>query len=114
MLSGIYNFTCEQGATFAKLLTFRLGNGELCDFTGYTARMYVKKDTKSADLLIELTTENGRLSLGGEEGTIEFYISAEDTASIPRSGIYDLEVDSGENTYRILKGRFQLDPEVTV
>jgi hypothetical protein len=114
MAAGVYNFVCEQGATFEKVLTLRDADQELYDFTGCTARMQVRKDAKATDVLISLTTSNGRLTLGGEAGTITFLISAADTSAIAREGIYDLEVETaGGHVYRLLKGRFDLDPEVT-
>jgi len=114
MAAGVYNFVCEQGATFEKVLTLRDANGDLYDFTGCTARMHVRRDHKATDVLISLTTENNRLTLGDEEGTIEFFIAADDTSAIARDGVYDLEVETaGGHVYRLLKGRFDLDPEVT-
>ncbi len=114
MAAGVYNFVCEQGATFEKVLTLRDADGELYDFTGCSARMQVRKDPKATETLISLTTENGRLTLGGAAGTIEFFIEADDTSAIARDGVYDLEVETaGGYVYRVLKGRFDLDPEVT-
>jgi hypothetical protein len=40
------------------------------NLTGYTARMQVRSTLESAEALIELTTANGRIALGGSAGTI--------------------------------------------
>ena len=114
MAAGIYNFICEQGATFQRSLTTTDGAGEPLDLSGYTARMQVRRDIDSATVMITLTTENGGSTLGGEAGTIDLYISDSDTSDIPRSGVYDLEIISGGGVVtRLIKGKFELDPEVT-
>jgi hypothetical protein len=51
---------------------------------GYTARMQVRSTLESAEALIELTTANGRIALGGSAGTITLTISATDTRSLDR------------------------------
>jgi hypothetical protein len=65
-------------------------------------------------VLISLTTENGRISLGGASGIIEINVSAADTATITGSGVYDLEVISPTGIVsRIIQGDFTLSQEVT-
>jgi hypothetical protein len=115
MAAGIYNFICEQGATFNRTFTVKDAAGDPLDLTDFIARMQVRRDIDAAEPMIELTTENGGIELGGEEGTVSLFISAGDTSDIPRSGVYDIEIQSGQNgeTSRILKGQFILDPEVT-
>ena len=114
MAAGIYNFICEQGVTFQRSITATDSEGDALDLTGYTARMQVRRDIGSATVLISLTTENGRITLGGDQGTVDLEISAADTSSIPRPGVYDLEIiSSGGIVTRLLKGKFELDPEVT-
>lgn len=114
MLAGIYNFTCDQGATFNRVITLFEPDGETpYDLTGYTARMQVRRETEEGDVLISLTTANGRIALGGAAGTITLNISATDTAALTDDGVYDLEIVSGANVHRVLKGLFRLDYEVT-
>lgn len=114
MLAGIYNITCDQGATFTRVITIFEPDGETpYDLTGYTARMQVRRQVDENDVLIELTTENGRIALGGVAGTVTLSISAEDTAGLVDDGVYDLEIISGANVHRVLKGLFRLDYEVT-
>ena len=64
MLAGIYHLTIEQGATLDRTLTWTDGDGVLVDLTGYTARAQVRdgKDATSAE--VDLTTENGGITLG--------------------------------------------------
>jgi hypothetical protein len=75
--------------------------------------MHVRRTTDSASTLLELTTENGRLSLNSS-GEINISISATDTALLTDGGVYDLEiVDASSNVERVVEGFFVLDLEVT-
>jgi len=123
MLAGIYNITCQAGATFGRTLTFKYPDPGsppsdptyiAWNLTGYTARMQVRRTVESSTTLISLTTENGRISLGGPTGIIELNITAADTATIESSGVYDLEIIASNGIVsRILQGNFTLSPEVT-
>ena len=76
--------------------------------------MQVRRTIDSSTVLISLTTENARISLGGVTGVIELNISAADTAGISSSGVYDLEIISSSGTVdRIMQGNFTLSQEVT-
>lgn len=114
MLAGIYNFTCEQGANFTRIITLYEPDGETpYNLTGYQARMQVRREVDESTILVELTTANGRITLGGAAGTITLNLTASVTAAINDDGVYDLEIVSGANVHRVLKGLFRLDYEVT-
>lgn len=113
MVAGIYNIICEQGATFQRNLLWQ-SNGVPTDLTGYTARMQVRTDYASTAIIVELTTENNRISLGGVAGTIALTIPATITAALtPAVYVYDLELISGSIVYRLVQGKFSVSPEVT-
>lgn len=114
MAAGIYNFICEQGVTFQRSITATDSAGDLLDLTGYTARMQIRRDINATTTLAELTTENGGITLGDDAGTIDLFISADDTSDITRDGVYDLEIISPSDiVIRLLKGKFEIDQEVT-
>lgn len=114
MAAGIYNITIEQGATFDRIFTVTLPNGSPANYTGYTARMQIRRDLDDDAVALELTDANGRIELGGTLGTVRLLISAADTATLTRNGVYDLElIDSGGEVDRLLKGIVTLDREVT-
>jgi hypothetical protein len=123
MLAGTYNITCQQGSTFTRMITMRYPDPEsppadptylLYDLSGYEARMQVRRTIDSSSTIVELSTDDGSIVLGGEDGTIELTISAEDTALITSSGVYDLEIiDDVGVVSRVLQGQWRLSAEVT-
>jgi hypothetical protein len=113
MTAGIYNIICEQGATFTKSLLWE-ANSTPVDLTGYTAKMQVRTNLGAASVIVELSTENSRIALGGVAGTINLSIPASITATLlDGSYSYDLELYSGSNTYRLIQGQFIITGEIT-
>ena len=113
MKPGKYNFVCPQGATFSKQLTWEIDSIPV-DLTTYTARMQVREKYTSPSAIINLTTENGGITLGGDEGTIDIDISATSTASlVAKEYVYDLELVSSSVVTRLIEGKFIVTPEVT-
>lgn len=113
MLAGRYDLTLEAGATFSLTLTYKDANNAPVNLTGMTARMQLRRAANSTSSLLALTTENGRIALGGSAGTITLSIAAADTTGLSGSGFYDLELVNGANVERLLEGRFRVNPEVT-
>ena len=115
MAAAEYSFEIEQGASFYKRVAWKDSAGVPVDLTSYTARMQVRQSVASPVVLFELTTENGRIVLGGSAGTIELRITAEDTAAIAwRRGKYDLELVAPDaSVTRFLFGQVSVSFEVT-
>ena len=123
MLAGVYNITCEQGATFLRVMLLEYPDPNDStqttylpwDFTDYTARMQVRRTYDSTSPMIELTTENGGITLNdGEQGEIRIIMTDAQTASLSSNGVYDLEIVSPEgNVSRVIQGTFTLSLEVT-
>lgn len=113
MTPGKYNFTCPQGATFSRTLTYKI-NDTPVNLSGYTARMQVREFHYSDDYILNLTSSSG-ITLGGAAGTIALLISASDTASlVPGNYVYDIEIISvGGTVTRLIEGKFIVSPEVT-
>ena len=120
--AGIHNLLCDQGATFRKTLTMFASDGTTAiDLTGFTARMKIK-DEVGGTLIKSLTSSSGGgLTIGGSAGNatngeIDIQISATDTASFsaPLDAVYDLEIQKNSGiVYRVLQGKFIINPEVT-
>lgn len=119
MRAGIYRMNCDQGATFERTLTIynpSVGNASATpvDLTNYSARMQVRPETDASEVMVELTTENGRLTLGGAAGTIDIEIEASVTETFDVDGVYDLKIyNNAGKVYRVIRGRFVVEPEVT-
>lgn len=123
MSAGTYNINAEQGATYSKLFTLTNSAGDLIDLTGYTARLQVREKYSSEVKLLDLTTENGGIALGGAAGTVTVLATATQMAAITvpdlpgtppkRSAVYDLELITGSTITRLLQGKFDITREVT-
>lgn len=109
------NFTIYQGATFRKRLTWKAPDGTPIDLTGCTARMQVRPEVESPTVLLELTTANGCITLGGVAGTIELFVSDEaSTLFTWTAGAWDLEIEfPGGDVRRLAQGSISVSPEVT-
>lgn len=117
MSAGVYDIVVEQGAVFNRVLTWRDATNALVNLTGYTARMSVRQSYDSTTNIFEMTTANGRITLGGAAGTITMYISASDTDDIPyKRFVYDLKLipTVATNAVRVIQGTFEVVPQVTV
>ena len=88
------------------------------DLSLRTARMQVRATVDDPVVLLELTTEDGGLTLGGAAGTVDLLVEADASAAFTwTKGKYDLEIVDESRTppevVRVVKGRITVDPEVT-
>ncbi|MFZ5548086.1 MAG: hypothetical protein ACOZJX_05275 [Pseudomonadota bacterium] len=105
----------EQGCTWQQRLIYKAGDPLTpVDMTGWTARLHVRTTVESPELLLELTTENGGITLGGTTGEISIDLSAADTAAITwPTGLFDLElVSAGGIVKRVLRGTIAVRRDV--
>lgn len=115
MAAADYDILIEQGATFRLNLVYKDSLGVPIDIAGYTARMQVRRDYSAPTPLIDLTTENGGIALGGAAGTVSVVATDEMTRALPvKPCVYDLELTapSGDVT-RLIAGAASVTPEVT-
>jgi hypothetical protein len=114
-ISGSYNITCDQGATFKRTITWTNQARVPYNLTGYTARMQVRSTAASSTIVLELTTANSRITLGGTAGTVNLLVAADVTAALtPGLYVYDLElVSGGGEVTRLIEGNFNVKAEVT-
>ena len=108
-----------QGATFEKTCVWKTGSTASSavpvNLTGCIARAHFRSTVDSSVVLLALTTENGRIALGGPTGSIALFISATDTAAIGwKSAVYDLEIEfPDQRVVRRMYGGVAVSPEVT-
>jgi len=109
----VYNLTMYQGASFDYTFTWKIDDEEV-NLAGSSARMQVRRDYASDDVVLDLTNQEG-ITLGGAAGTILVEVDDETTSEIDDAHyVYDLELESpGGEVYRLLQGKFVVSPEVT-
>ncbi|WP_396180133.1 hypothetical protein [Flavobacterium sp.] len=115
MPAATYNFEIEQGATLARPIVWKDGNGVPVNLTGYSAKMQVRQNTSSQEVLLELSTANGKITITPLTGTITLIFGAATTAAITwKRGKYDLELTSGDGTVtRLIEGDINVSREIT-
>ena len=115
MLAGKYNMVCDQGSTFQRVLEIKDADGVAFPLTGYTARMQIRRDVDSTSSVMELTTDNGRISINAALGAITITLTPDLTATLTRSGVYDLEIVKTATgvVNKVVRGEFRLEKEVT-
>jgi hypothetical protein len=114
VIAGTYNLNIDQGATFERTITVKNPDGSLFDLSGYSARMQIREEIDSAEFQVELTTDNGGITLGDTDGTIDLYMSHSVTSTLDDEGVYDIElVAPNGKVSRLLKGKVRVDYEVT-
>lgn len=114
MAAAKYKLKLEQGATLRKVFTWKADGVEV-DLTGYTARMQIRPDIASSDVLATLATDNGGITIEALPGTFTLFLSDIDTAALTfESAVYDLEfVAPNGDVIRLMQGEVTLSPEVT-
>jgi hypothetical protein len=111
------NLAIDQGATFKHVMSLKAGSATspAMDLTGYKARMQVRPELASDEVLIELTTENGRITITPSIGELMLKLTPAETTALSFSkAVYDLELESlnGDVT-RLLQGNVSLSRQVT-
>lgn len=115
MSAATYDFEIEQGTTLLKPIVWKDSAGVPVNLTGYTARMQVRQSTSAADVLLELSTTNSRISITPLTGTVTLIFTPEVTSAITwRRGKYDLELTSADGTVtRLIEGEITVSKEIT-
>lgn len=108
-----------KGATFRKRVIWKTGtsaaNAVAVNLTGFTAHLQVRSTVASSTVLLDLTTENGGIVLGGTAGTIDIVVDETVTQGlIWDSAVYDILLTSGGgDVTRLFGGTVTVSPSVT-
>lgn len=128
MSAGLYNITIEQGADYTLDFLWTNSLGAPINLSGRTARMQIRESVTSKTPLLNLTSANGGITLGGDSGTVLIVATSAQTQAIKydpalliwqdgKEGVvyvYDLEVvDPNGKVRRLLQGSVFFVPEVT-
>jgi len=113
-LSAKYNLVCDQATTFN--FQFQILNDSTpWDLTGYTGTMTVRPFVGATTTTVVASTANGSMVLTPLTGQITVTLSAAVTGAITAGRYsYDLVLDSGSVTTRLLEGKFIVTGAVTV
>jgi hypothetical protein len=114
MQPGRFNFSLVQGDTFSTSPAWKINNSYV-NVTGYTAKMDVKIAPTSTSTIIELSTANGRITVGTIDGKFTLNLTATETSTLPPGNyIYDLDVTSpGGVVTTLLSGGFTVVTQVS-
>lgn len=114
MNPGRYNLTVYKGTTFELKPVWKIG-GTPVILTGYTADMQVRYATDT-DIIVELSTANGRITIDAAYGRINLLLTAAQTSDLP-AGTYQYDLNltntSDSTVYKILQGTFIVNASVT-
>ncbi len=113
---GTYHLKIFQGADLDRTFTYKDENGALVNLTGFTARAQVRTSLEGDQVLLDMTDANGRIVLGGANGTIQLLVTAAITTALTaRKGVWDLELIDGSGVVtRLLQGQATIFGEATL
>ena len=103
-----FRFVIWKGSTFSKRVQILDEDGLPLNLSGYTANL-VARTEPGGSVLLTLDTSSG-ITLGGVNGTIDLFLSDEDTDAISwKSALYTLSlIDSGGNSGYVLYGPIRI------
>ncbi len=115
MSAGYHHFIIEQGATFGQTLTLKDASNTVINLTGFSGAMSLRENPDAASSILDLTTANGRMTMGGSAGTVVLAVSASDTNGLTASdGVFDLEITSGAGIVtRLIEGTYSVRRNIT-
>lgn len=112
-MSATYNIVCEQATTFNFQFIIK-NDGTPWNITNYSATMTVRPFLGASTTLLVATTQNGKITLDGPNGTVTVNLSATVTGALVTGRfVYDLILDSGSVITRVLEGQFIVTGAVT-
>lgn len=108
-MAGKHIFNIDAGATWQVTVTWTGTN-----LSGFSVRMFMKRNYSDTTAAVELTTANGKIAItDAANGIITLNLTAAETAALSGSYLYDLEYVNGSTVTRLLEGSVIISPEVT-
>lgn len=103
------NLVIDQGTTFSTDLSLTDENGDTINLVGYTANSQIRKWYTSTNVAATFTS-----LINTNSGTITLTLSANQTSNLVSGRyVYDVEINNGSTTSRIVEGIVTVTPEVT-
>lgn len=102
------NLVIDQGSTFSTDLNMTDENGDVINLGGYTANSQMRKWYTSSNSTVFTTTINVAT------GVITLALSANQTNNLTAGRyVYDVEINDGTVTSRVVEGIVTVTPQVT-
>lgn len=109
-----YDLEIWKGQTFEKEFLWMDPLSQPIDLSQATAKMQIRPTALAPLVIVELSTENGRIILNSPLGGIKLVLPANDSTAIPQTrGVYDLEIYFPNSTCRFAQGNVVFHNEVT-
>ena len=109
------NIEILQGKTISFPLIW--GGATPINVTGYDARMQIREDASSDEVIASFTVANSRVTIGTTNGLITFSMTAADSAALtPGEYFYEIEVIDSSGlviSSKELRGRCTIIAEIT-
>lgn len=108
-MAQVQNIYIDQGTTFSFTIAVSDQLGDAKDLSDYTAASQMRKSFYT-NTAIDFTTEVS----SPLDGEVTISLTAEETSAIKAGRyVYDIEINSTEETVRVLEGIVVVNPEVT-
>ncbi len=107
-----------QGQTFDDQLKLTDEDNVPIDLTGYEAHLQAREDITSLLPLIDWTTADGEIVLGGDQGTVTFAVDGDTTYGLglpfdTQQLYYDLRLYTPDYAERPIEGVIVIYPAIT-
>jgi hypothetical protein len=108
-MATIQNLYIDQGTTYSLTITVSDQNGDVKDLTDYTVTAQMRKSYYSST-----ATSFTASASSPTDGEITISLTATQTSALKAGRyVYDIEIESDEETLRVLEGIVVINPEVT-
>jgi hypothetical protein len=108
-MATIQNLYIDQGTTYSLTITVSDQNGDAKILTDYTVRGQLRKSYYSST-----STSFTAEATSPLDGEITISLTATQTSALKAGRyVYDIEIESDEETLRVLEGIVVMNPEVT-
>ena len=108
-MAQVQNIYIDQGTTFSFTIAVSDQYGDVKDLSDYTAASQMRKSFYT-NTAIDFTADVS----SPLDGEVTISLTAEETSAIKAGRyVYDIEINSTEETVRVLEGIVVVNPEVT-
>lgn len=103
---GVYDLFVYQFQDWSVNVAWRINEFQV-DPVSYRAALTVKPSADSEQVVVYLSTENGRIDPRSLPGWLVLRLDRDTTGALPTSRyVYDLVVDDGSSQWPVMRGRF--------